>query len=54
MERNSVYLLLFDTSKLKKFKKYFNTEFEKDKFIRKLRYSKKLKVLEDSTDKYYK
>lgn len=28
-----------------KFKKYFDTEFERDKYIRKARYFKKLRVL---------
>lgn len=36
------YLELCDTKTKKVFKKYFNTEFERDKFKRKLRYSKKL------------
>ena len=37
----------------KKFIKYFDTEFEKDKFKRKLYYSKRLMIIEDSSDIYY-
>lgn len=40
-----VYLILYDLINNKRFKKYFNTEFERDKFARKLKYSKKLVVL---------
>ena len=32
----------------KQFFKYFDTEFEMDKFKRKLRYSKKIMLIEDS------
>lgn len=36
-------LVLIETGK--SFRKYFNTEFERDKFKRKLKFSKKLRVL---------
>lgn len=36
------YLELYVIDTKKVFKKYFETEFERDKFVRKLRYSKKL------------
>lgn len=39
------YLELYVIGKGYAFKKYFDTEFERDKFRRKLRYSKKLKVI---------
>ena len=48
-----IYLLLYNRETNKQFFKYFNTEFEKDKFKRKLYYSKKLLVIEDSSDIYY-
>lgn len=48
-----IYLLLYNRETHKQFFKYFNTEFEKDKFKRKLYYSKKLLVIEDSSDIYY-
>lgn len=50
---NKIYLLLYNKETHKQFFKYFNTEFEKDKFKRKLYYSKRLMVIEDSTDLYY-
>lgn len=40
-----IYLELIDLTTLKIFKKYFDTEFERDKFLRKLKYSKKIKAL---------
>lgn len=40
-----IYLELIDLKTLKTFKKEFQTEFERDKFARKLKYSKKLKVI---------
>lgn len=40
-----IYLELIDLKTLKIFKKEFPTEWERDKFARKLRYSKKLKVV---------
>ena len=41
-----IYLKLLDLKTMKTFKKYFKTEFERDKFVRKLRFSNKIKVLE--------
>ena len=45
-----IYLLIMDLDTKKQFFKYFETEYEKDKFKRKLRYSTKLMVIEDSTE----
>lgn len=42
---NKLYLELYVIDTKKIFKKYFDTEFERDKFTRKLRYSKNLKVI---------
>ena len=42
-----IKLKLINLKTLEIFEKEFETEFEKDKFKRKLRYSKKLKVVED-------
>lgn len=47
---NKLYLLLFDITTRKEFFKYFETEFEMDKFKRKLKYSKKLFIIEDSRE----
>lgn len=40
-----IYLDLIDLKTLKVFRKEFSSEWERDKFARKLRYSKKLKVV---------
>lgn len=48
-----LWLLLLDKTTMKQFKKYFNSEFEMDKFIRKLKYSDKLYVLQDSREYYF-
>lgn len=45
-----IYLLLYNKETHKQFFKYFSSEYEKDKFKRKLRYSTKLMIIEDSTD----
>lgn len=39
------YVVLYDTEKEREFRKGFDTEFERDKFIRKLRYSSKIKFV---------
>lgn len=45
-----LYLLIINLDTKKQFFKYFETEFEMDKFKRKLRYSKKLMIVEDSRE----
>lgn len=45
-----LYLLLQDLTTKKQFFKYFDSEFEMDKFKRKLKYSKKLIIIEDSRE----
>ena len=40
-----IYLELIDLKTLKIFKKEFQTEWERDKFANKLKYSKKIKVI---------
>lgn len=47
---NKLYLLLLDLKSKKHFFKYFETEWEMDKFKRKLKYSKKLLIIEDSRE----
>lgn len=42
-----IKIKLLDLTTGKEFYKYFDTEFERDKFIRKLRYSKKIRLLDD-------
>lgn len=40
-----IYLDLLDLKTLKTFRKYFQTEYKRDQFIRKLRFSNKIKVV---------
>lgn len=40
-----IYLDLINLDTMKTFRKYFDTEFDRDKFERKLRYSKRIKVI---------
>lgn len=42
------YLVLYDATKNKEFNKYFNTEYEMDKFKKKLHYSNKIFIIKDS------
>jgi len=48
-----LYLVLYNRETKRRFTKYFETEFEMDKFKRKLYYSKKLFIIEDSRDINY-
>ena len=48
-----LYLLIQCIESHKQFFKYFDTEYEMDKFKRKLKYSKKLILIEDSRDTVY-
>lgn len=48
--KNNLYLLLQVVETGKQFFKYFNTEFEMDKFKRKLKYSNRLILIEDSRE----
>lgn len=47
---NDLYLILFDITTFKEFKKHFASEFQMDKFKRKLHYSKKLYIIKDSRE----
>lgn len=42
------YLVLYDATKNKEFNKYFDTEYEMDKFKKKLHYSNKIFIIKDS------
>ena len=48
-----VYLILYNIKEKKRFTKYFDSEYDKDKFKRKLTYSKQLIIIEDSSDIIY-
>ena len=45
-----IWLVLYNIERKSTFTKYFDTEFEKDKFKRRLKYMKNLILIEDSTD----
>lgn len=51
--KNILYLVLFNKDKRKTFTKYFETEFEMDKFIRRMYFFKNLILIEDSRDIYF-
>ncbi len=53
MKRN-IYLRLYDLEKNKEFIKHFDTEFEKEKFKRKLKYSRKLMIIEENDTESYR
>ena len=48
MVKSKIYLVLLDIETNKEFTKYFKCEFDKEKFKRKLRYSKKLMIIEEN------
>lgn len=45
-----LYLDLYDITTKKSFRKYFNSEYDMDKFLRKLEYSRKLMLIKDSRE----
>lgn len=51
--KSKLYLLLMDLTTNKQFFKYFESEFEMDMFKRKLHYSKKLMLIEDSRENWW-
>lgn len=48
-----LYLILYDVTTKKQFRKDFKCEYDMDKFKRKLNYSKKIYVIKDSRDNYF-
>ena len=48
-----IYLILYNRESKKRFCKYFEKKKKKDKFKRKLKYSNKIFVVEDSTEIRY-
>lgn len=52
-EKFELWLLIYNNENKTSFKKHFKSEYSMDKFINKLRYSKKLYVLKDSRDELY-
>ena len=50
---NKIWLVIYNISEKYTFTKYFDTEFEKDKFKRRIKYIDNLLLIEDSTDINY-
>lgn len=48
-----LYLILYDTIRDRQFTKYFDTEYEMDKFKKKLQYSEKIFIIKDSRSVMY-
>jgi hypothetical protein len=48
------YLQLIDITTNNIFFKYFETEFERDKFARKLKFSKKIRIIDSGYKEDYK
>lgn len=47
-----LYLIIYDVTTNKEFKKTFANEYQMDKFIQKLHYSSKLYIIKDSRKEY--
>ena len=54
MKRSNIYLRLYDLETHKEFIKHFDTEFEKEKFKRKLKYSRKLMIVDENDTEAYR
>lgn len=48
--KSKYYLLIMDLTTNKQFFKYFDVEYEMDKFKRRIKYSNKLMIIEDSRE----
>ena len=45
-----IWLVIYNINSKKQFTKYFDTEYEKDKYKRKIKHISNLLIVEDSTD----
>ena len=52
-EKGKIFVEIIDLKTMKIFKKYFKSEFERDKYIRKSRYFKNIKVLRSKDEGLY-
>lgn len=52
-KKTNIWLFIKNIEKGFTFTKYFETEYEKDKYKRKLKYISNLRLIEDSTDIYF-
>ena len=53
MKKPKIWLVIMNTKINRQYTKYFDTEFEKDKYKRRLHHIPYLFVIEDSTDIYF-
>lgn len=53
MEKTKIWLTIKNIEKGYTFVKYFETEFEKDKYKRRLKHIPYLRLVEDSSDIYF-
>lgn len=51
--KTKIFLVIYNREKKFQFTKYFETEFEKDKYKRRIKYVPALFIIEDSTDIYF-
>lgn len=52
-KKTNIWLFIKNTEKNFTFTKYFETEFEKDKYKRKIMHIPTLRLIEDSSDIFY-
>jgi hypothetical protein len=52
-EKGKIFVEIIDLKTMKIFKKYFKSEFERDKYIRKSKYFKNIKVLRRKDEGLY-
>lgn len=52
-EKGKIFVEIIDLKTMKTFKKYFETEFERDKYIRKSKHFKNIKVLRNKDEGLY-
>lgn len=50
MNQNKIWLLIYNREKHFQFFKYFDTEYEKDKYKHKIKWIPNLMIIEDSSD----
>lgn len=50
---NTLYLRVYNKEKKFEYTKYFDTEYQMDKYLRRLKYIKYLLLIEDSRDIYF-
>ena len=52
-QKSNIYLVVYDRYRKNYYTYYYDTEFEKDKAKRRLYFSTRYTIVEDSTDRYW-